>query len=175
MKCCRQYRGNSDRRQRLFPRDFLGIFKILNGSLTAIIYPRIFVGVFRGILLPRYFIGIFRGNSEETQILGFFGISSEIRRNIPRISFSVRMSVRITMFSCSDYNRKALTKYLHNIREYLIDIMRDTSESRTSWSRHVSTHAKRSVSLSLRRSGLRSGVLCLGLSISGPKAQKSPL
>ncbi|WZZ68451.1 hypothetical protein YC2023_079821 [Brassica napus] len=30
------------RRQRLFPRNFLGIFKIPNGSLTGIIYPRIF-------------------------------------------------------------------------------------------------------------------------------------
>ena len=56
------------RRQRLFPQNFLGIFKIPNGSLTAIIYPRIFVGGFRGIWFPRYFIDIFRGNSEETQI-----------------------------------------------------------------------------------------------------------
>ena len=59
------------RRQRLFPQNFLGIFKIPNCSPTAIIYPRIFVGVFREICLPRYFIGIFRGNSEETQILVF--------------------------------------------------------------------------------------------------------
>ncbi|WZZ67791.1 hypothetical protein YC2023_079161 [Brassica napus] len=73
--------------------------------------PRNFLGIFR--------LGIFRGNSEETliflgilseyseeiqrnQILCFLGISSEIPRDIPRISFSVGMSVRIPLFSCSD-------------------------------------------------------------------------
>ncbi|WZZ42647.1 hypothetical protein YC2023_038906 [Brassica napus] len=50
-----------------------------------------------GLMFPRNSVGIFRGNSEETQNLGFLGISSEILR----ISFSVGMSVRIPMFSCS--------------------------------------------------------------------------
>ncbi|CAF1840116.1 unnamed protein product, partial [Brassica napus] len=36
-----------------------------------------------------------------TPILCFLGISSEIPRYIPRISFSVGMSVRIPLFSCS--------------------------------------------------------------------------
>ncbi|CAN6874870.1 unnamed protein product [Brassica oleracea var. botrytis] len=35
-------------------------------------------------------------------ILCFLGISSEIPRDIPRISFSVGMSVRIPLFSCSE-------------------------------------------------------------------------
>ncbi|WZZ39308.1 hypothetical protein YC2023_035567 [Brassica napus] len=52
-------------------------------------------------MFPRNSVGIFRGNSEKTQNLGFLGISSEIPREIPRISFSVGMSVRIPMFSCS--------------------------------------------------------------------------
>ncbi|KAF3505011.1 hypothetical protein F2Q69_00040334 [Brassica cretica] len=49
---------------------------------------------FRGNKLPRKFRG--------TPILCFLGISSEIPRYIPRISFSVGMSVRIPLFSCSD-------------------------------------------------------------------------
>ncbi|CAF1844558.1 unnamed protein product, partial [Brassica napus] len=40
-----------------------------------------------------------------TPILCFLGISSEIPRYIPRISFSVGMSVRIPLFSCSDSYR----------------------------------------------------------------------
>ena len=60
----RKFRRNTDGNG-----SYLGIVKIPNGSPTAIIYPQIFVGVFRGISLPRYFIGIFRGNSEETQVI----------------------------------------------------------------------------------------------------------
>ncbi|KAF3528640.1 hypothetical protein DY000_02037022 [Brassica cretica] len=56
-------------------------------------------------MFPRNSVGIFRGNSEETQNLGFLGISSEIPRKILRISFSVGMSVRIPMFSCSVNSR----------------------------------------------------------------------
>ncbi|KAF3577981.1 hypothetical protein DY000_02033701 [Brassica cretica] len=52
-------------------------------------------------MFPRNSVSIFRGNSEETQILGFLGISEEIPREIPRISFFVGMSVRIPLFSCS--------------------------------------------------------------------------
>ena len=50
-----------------------------------------------GYNISSEFIGFFRGNP----ILCFLGISSEIPRYIPRISFSVGMSVRISLFSCS--------------------------------------------------------------------------
>ena len=53
------------------------------------------------IILPRYFLGNFRGNTEETTFLGFLGISSVFPQKIPRNSFSLGMSLRIVMFSCS--------------------------------------------------------------------------
>ncbi|KAF3577086.1 hypothetical protein DY000_02030320 [Brassica cretica] len=56
----RKFRRNTDGNG-----SFLGISSEFLKSPTAIIYPRIFVGVFRGICLPRYFICIFRGNSSE--------------------------------------------------------------------------------------------------------------
>ncbi|WZZ85278.1 hypothetical protein YC2023_113857 [Brassica napus] len=113
------YRGNSDgiptekASSSEFPRNFV---KSPNGSPTAIIFPqnssifseehifpRNFLGIFQRIDISsefrRYIPRKFRGNP----ILCFLGISSEISRDIPRISFSVGMSVvRIPLFSCSE-------------------------------------------------------------------------
>ncbi|CAF1707028.1 unnamed protein product [Brassica napus] len=54
------------------------------------------------MMFPRNFVGIFRRNSEETQNL----VSSEIPRDIPRISFSVGMSVRIWLFFCTTLKKR---------------------------------------------------------------------
>ena len=112
----RKFRRNSDgiptekASSSEFPRNFV---KSPNGSPTAIIFPRNssvfseehifprnFLGIFRRIDISsefrRYIPRKFRGNP----ILCFLGISSEIPRDIPRISFSVGMSVRIPLFSC---------------------------------------------------------------------------
>ncbi|KAF2554736.1 hypothetical protein F2Q68_00017292 [Brassica cretica] len=96
-----------------FPRNFV---KSPNGSPTAIIFPQNSSVFSEEHIFPRNFLGIFRRidiSSEFRRYIprkpnfvfprNFLGNSS-IPRDIPRISFSVRMSVRIPLFSCSDLN-----------------------------------------------------------------------
>ncbi|KAL0815135.1 hypothetical protein Bca101_071578 [Brassica carinata] len=100
-----------------FPRNFV---KSPNGSPTAIIFPRNSSVFSEEPIFPRNFLGIFRRidiSSEfrryiprkfrRNPILCFLGISSEIPRDILRISFSVGMSVRIPLFSCSGSSQKS--------------------------------------------------------------------
>ena len=110
-------RGNSDgiptptASSSEFPRNFV---KSPNGSPTAIIFPRNSSVLSEEHIFPRNFLGIFRRIDISSEfrryiprkfrgnpILCFLGISSEIPRDIPRISFSVGMSVRKPLFSCS--------------------------------------------------------------------------
>ncbi|WZZ43261.1 hypothetical protein YC2023_039520 [Brassica napus] len=140
------YRGNSDgiptekASSSEFPRNFV---KSPNGSPTAIIFPRNSSVFSEEQCVPRNFLGIFRRTevSSEfrryipkkfrgTPILCFLGISSEIPRYIPRISFSVEMSVRIPLFSCSVYLKNILSDHiqLENHSQIILIVTHDIAQ-----------------------------------------------
>uniref|UniRef100_A0A0D3D5N0 Uncharacterized protein n=2 Tax=Brassica oleracea TaxID=3712 RepID=A0A0D3D5N0_BRAOL len=120
-------RGNSDgiptekASSSEFPRNFV---KSPNGSPMAIIFPRNSSVFSEEHIFPRNFLEIFRRNDVSLEFrryiprkfrgnakFGFLGIFSEIPRDIPKISFSVGMSVRIWLFSCSDDCKAFMEKF----------------------------------------------------------------
>ncbi|KAF3564060.1 hypothetical protein DY000_02017421 [Brassica cretica] len=92
-------------RKFIFPRKSLGNFRRnseemnFRGNSEDHQFVGKVLGIYRGRTSSGYFDGLsdgpILGSSDEI-------ISSEIPRDIPRISFSVGMSVRIPLFSCSD-------------------------------------------------------------------------